>query len=206
MLWCSTKLRDNIPLYRILVLHLWVFGGPAPDALGRLEAVSPHRYGQLLLGRVVVTLFPRRDKKDLHWTPITTVPKKFHYFSNLKNVFKTWFRRPTNDLIELCFLWFYMCFCKKNHLNRYFETLYGLFSSWWPNRVIIWYFEPKKPKNSVFWGIVCFVATFLQADTIIARHPGKCSCEAATKSKRAREMSFTSCKHVGAVYLSFFAS
>ena len=108
------------------------------------------------------TLFPRRDKKGLHWTPLTTVPKKFHYFSNLKNVFKTWFRRPTNDLIELCFLWFYMCFCKKNHLNRYFETLYGLFSSWWPNRVIIWYFEPKKPKISVFWGIVCFVATFLQ--------------------------------------------
>ena len=105
---------------------------------------------------------PERDKKGLRWTPLTTVPKKFHYFSNLKNVFKTWFRRPTNDLIELCFLWFYMCFCKKNHLNRYFETLYGLFSSWWPNRVIIWYYEPKKPKISIFWGIVCFVATFLQ--------------------------------------------
>ena len=113
-------------------------------------------------GVEALTLFPRRDKKGLRWTPLTTVPKKFHYFSNLKNVFKTWFRRPTNDLIELCFLWFYMCFCKKNHLNRYFETLYGLFSSWWPNRVIIWYFEPKKPKISVFWGIVCFVATFLQ--------------------------------------------
>ena len=97
-----------------------------------------------------------------HWTPLTTVPKKFHYFSNLKNVFKTWFRRPINDLIELCFLWFYMCFCKINHLNRYFETLYGIFSSWWPNRVINWYYEPKKPKISVFWGIVCFVATFLQ--------------------------------------------
>ena len=84
------------------------------------------------------TLFPRRDKKVLGWTPLTTVPKKFHYFSNLKNVSKTWFRRPINDLIELCFLWFYMCFCKINHLNRYFVTLYGLFSSCWPNRVIIW--------------------------------------------------------------------
>ena len=107
-------------------------------------------------------LFPRRDKKGLHWTPLMTVPKKFHYFSNLKNVFKTWFWRPINDLIELGFLWFYMCFCKKNQLNSYFETLYGLFSFWWPNRVIIWYFEPKKPKISVFWGIVCFVVTFLQ--------------------------------------------
>ena len=122
---------------------------------------KPHK--MLTLNRELwPTLFPRRDKKGLRWTPLTTVPKKFHYFSNLKNVFKTWFRRPTNDLIELCFLWFYMCFCKKNHLNRYFETLYGLFSFWWPNRVIIWYFEPKKPKISVFWGIVCFVATFLQ--------------------------------------------
>ena len=111
---------------------------------------------------ILYTLFPRRDKKGLRWTPLMTVPKKFHYFSSLKNVFKTWFRRPTNDLVELCFLWFYMCFCKKNHLNSYFETLYGLFLSWWPNQVIIWYFEPKKPKISVFWGIVCFVATFLQ--------------------------------------------
>ena len=86
------------------------------------------------------TLFPRRDKKGLLWTPLMTVPDKFHYFSYLKNVFKTWFWRPINDLIELCFLWFYMCFCKINHLNRYFETLYGLFSSWWPNRAIIWYY------------------------------------------------------------------
>ena len=33
---------------------------------------------------VVSTLFPRRDKKGLRWTPLTTVPKKYHYFSNLK--------------------------------------------------------------------------------------------------------------------------
>ena len=50
-------------------------------------------------------------------------------------------------IVALCF---YMCFCKKNNLNRYFETLYGLFSSWWSNRVIIWYFEPKNQRFQYF--------------------------------------------------------
>ena len=111
---------------------------------------------------VVQHTVPEKGQKRPALNSINDCAKKFHYFSNFKNVFKTWFWRPSSDLIGLCFLWFYMCFCKKNHLNRYFETLYGLFSSWWPNRVKIWYFEPKKPKISVLWGIVCFVATFLQ--------------------------------------------
>ena len=108
------------------------------------------------------TLCPKRDKKGFSWTPLTTVPKKLHKFSILKNVFKTWFRLPSKDLIELQFLWFFMCFCKNFNLNRYFWTLHALVSSWWPNWVIIWYFEPKNPKISVFWGIACYVATFFQ--------------------------------------------
>ena len=61
------------------------------------------------------------------------MPKKFHYFSILKIVFKTWFQCP--------------CFCKKNIQMDVFQTLHGLLSSWWPNQVIIWYFKPKKVLN-----------------------------------------------------------
>ena len=57
----------------------------------------------------------------------------------------------------------FTCVFAKNIIWTGIFRLYMVyFRLWWPNWVIIWYFEPEKPKFSVFWGIVCFVATFLQ--------------------------------------------
>ena len=74
--------------------------------------------------RVVTHTVPQKGQKSPALNSTIDRAKKFHHFSNLKNVFKTWFRRPTNDLIELSFLWFYMCFCTKKIIRTGILRLY----------------------------------------------------------------------------------
>ena len=85
-------------------------------------------YGMVGYGRHTV---PQEGRKGpaLNSINANANAKKIHYFSILKNVFKTCFRRPSQDLIELRFLWFFMCFCKNMIHIGVFKTLHGLLSS-----------------------------------------------------------------------------
>ena len=74
--------------------------------------------------RVVTHTVPQKGQKRPALNSTIDRAKKFHHFSNLKNVFKTRFRRPTNDLIELSFLWFYMCFCTQKIIRTGILRLY----------------------------------------------------------------------------------
>ena len=65
------------------------------------------------------------------WTPSTTMPEQFNFFSILINAFKTWCRPSSKDLNELCSLLFFIYFPKQIKLTRNFRLYMVLFSSCW---------------------------------------------------------------------------
>ena len=52
-----------------------------------------------MICNIMGTLYPCRDEKGLGCSQEMTVAAKYSYFSTLKNVSRTWFRRPIRDWI-----------------------------------------------------------------------------------------------------------